>query len=118
MELVKQKPSYEYWLAKGILLLGENFTASNDYFNAKHSLQSILDNYDGPEKDKVIQEAIEKLRYVNDLELKEQSNEPEQQDMEIEFNELEQENQKVQDSQKEENSNGNEQNIENDDNDE
>ena len=27
MELVKQKPSYDYWLAKGILLLGDNFTA-------------------------------------------------------------------------------------------
>ena len=90
MELVKQKPSYEYWLAKGILLLGENFTAIKDFFNAKHSLQSILDNYDGPEKDEIIQEAVEKLRYVNELELKEQNNEPEQQDMEIEFNELDQ----------------------------
>ena len=33
--------------ARGILLLGDNFTAQKDYFNAKHSIQSILDNYDG-----------------------------------------------------------------------
>ena len=118
MELVKQKPSYEYWLAKGILLLGENFTAIKDFFNAKHSLQSILDNYDGPEKDEIIQEAVEKLRYVNELELKEQNNEPEQQDMEIEFNELDQEDENLENNEKSKNSKDNKQNIENDDNDE
>ncbi len=32
MELVQQKPSYDYWLAKGILLLGDNFHSSKRLF--------------------------------------------------------------------------------------
>ena len=32
MELVQQKPSYDYWLAKAIILLGDNFVALGDYF--------------------------------------------------------------------------------------
>ena len=67
MELVKQKPSYDYWLARGILLLGDNFTAQKDYFNAKHSIQSILDNYDGNKKGEVIAAAVQKLDYIKTL---------------------------------------------------
>jgi len=85
MELVQQKPSYDYWLAKGIILLGDNFIALNDYFNAKHSLKSIVDNYEGVEKDAIIAQAIQKLEYVENLELIEQNNEPKQQEMEVEF---------------------------------
>jgi len=85
MELVQQKPSYDYWLAKGIILLGDNFIALNDYFNAKHSLKSIVDNYEGVEKDAIIAQAIQKLEYVENLELIEENNEPMQQEMEVEF---------------------------------
>ena len=95
MELVQQKPSYDYWLAKGIILLGDNFTALEDYFNAKHSLNSIIENYDGPEKELIISEAIQKLEYVQNLELIEQNSEPEQQEMEIEFNNVDPDDQKL-----------------------
>jgi tetratricopeptide (TPR) repeat protein len=85
MELVQQKPSYDYWLARGIILLGDNFIAIEDYFNAKHSLNSIIDNYDGNDKNVIVSQAVQKLEYVENLELLEQNNEPEQQEMEIEF---------------------------------
>lgn len=68
MELVQQKPSYDYWIAKSIILLGDNFTAIGDYFNAKHSLQSVVDNYDGPEKAEIVRTAQEKLDALVDLE--------------------------------------------------
>jgi hypothetical protein len=57
MELVKQKPSYDYWIAKGIILLGRNYMAIEDYFNAKHSLQSVIDHYDGKDKAEMVNTA-------------------------------------------------------------
>ena len=89
MELVQQKPSYDYWLAKGILLLGDNFTAQNDYFNAKHSVESIIDNYDGFNKKELIEEAVIKLESIKKLELDELLDEPVQQEMEIDLDPLE-----------------------------
>jgi hypothetical protein len=85
MELVKQKPSYDYWLAKGILLLGDNFTAQKDYFNAKHSVESVLDNYDGDKKGEVLAAAVQKLDYIKSLEINELQQQPEQEELEIEL---------------------------------
>ena len=89
MELVKQKPSYYYWLAKGILLLGDNFTAQKDYFNAKHSVKSILDNYDGYKKDEILAAATQKIEYIQNLELNEMQEQPEQEVLEIELETIE-----------------------------
>ena len=72
MELVQQKPSYDYWLAKGIILLGDNFVAQGDYFNAKHSLQSIVDNYNGDSKADLVKTAQEKIDVIVALENAEQ----------------------------------------------
>ena len=68
-----------------ILLLGDNFTAQKDYFNAKHSIQSILDNYDGNKKGEVIAAAVQKLDYIKNLELNELQQQPEQEELEIEL---------------------------------
>ena len=85
MELVKQKPSYDYWLAKGILLLGDNFTAQKDFFNAKHSVESIIENYDGYNKEDLVAEATQKLEYIKSLELEEINDEPIQEEIEIDL---------------------------------
>jgi hypothetical protein len=85
MELVKQKPSYDYWLAKGILLLGDNFTAQKDFFNAKHSVESIIENYDGYNKEDLVAEATQKLEYIKSLELEEINDEPVQEEIEIDL---------------------------------
>lgn len=68
MELVKQKPSYDYWIAKAIILLADNFVALGDYFNAKHSLQSVVDNYDGKDQAGIVGAAQEKLDHILALE--------------------------------------------------
>lgn len=57
MELVKQKPTYDYWVAKGIILLGRNYMAVEDYFNAKHSLQSVVDHYEGKDQAEIVNTA-------------------------------------------------------------
>ena len=95
MELVQQKPTYDYWLAKGILLLGDNFTQLKDYFNARHSLQSIIDNYDGPKNDEIVAEAVQKLDYVNNLEQMELNDQPDQEDIEVEFDNIDPKDQKL-----------------------
>jgi len=64
--VVNQRPGYNYWIAKAIILLSDNFVAQGDYFNAKHSLQSIIDNYQGD--DDIIQIAEDKLQKVIELE--------------------------------------------------
>ncbi len=85
MELVKQKPSYHYWIARGLILLGDNFIAVEDYFNARASLQSIIDNYDGVDKAEIVTMAQEKLDYITELENGGEKR-VQQEDEEIDFN--------------------------------
>src|SRR5262249_48958661 len=44
-EIQKQVPSYDYWIAKGFILLGDNYLAQRDTFQAKETYKSIIDNY-------------------------------------------------------------------------
>ena len=69
-KLVNQVPSYPYWIAKGFILLADNFLAQNDAFNAKVTLQSVIDNADN---DELIEIAKEKLNSIIKSE-KEQQN--------------------------------------------
>ena len=66
-----------------------------DYFNARHSLQSIIDNYDGPKNDEIVAEAVQKLDYVNNLEQMELNDQPDQEDIEIEFDNIDPKDQKL-----------------------
>ena len=68
LELVQLKPSYEYWIARGIILLGRNYMALEDYFNAKHSLQSVVDNYDGKDKAEIVNTAQSLIDQIIEIE--------------------------------------------------
>lgn len=61
-KVVQQKPGYDYWIAKSIILLSDNFVAQGDLFNAKYSLQSIIDNYKGD--DEIVVTAEDKLQII------------------------------------------------------
>lgn len=45
-DVAKQVPSYDYWIAKSFILLADNHIALKDTFEAKATLQSLLDNYE------------------------------------------------------------------------
>jgi len=60
-EYVNHITSYEYWLAKMFILLADNYSQTGDVFQAKHTLQSIIDNYDG---DELLTVARERLRDI------------------------------------------------------
>lgn len=48
-DVIKNTPSYDYWVASAYILLGNIFWKENDYFNAKATLQSIVDHCKIPE---------------------------------------------------------------------
>ena len=58
-ELINQVPSYDYWVAKAFILLADNYVKIGNSFQAKHTLKSVIENYDGDQA--VINEAQNKL---------------------------------------------------------
>ena len=80
-QLVDQVPSYPYWIGKGFILLADNFIAKEDYYNARITFQSVIDNADDEE---LVDIAKEKLRIMNEVE--EQKNQKDEEPVEIEFN--------------------------------
>ncbi len=58
-DLVKEMPNYDYWVAKTYILLADNYVKLKDDFQAKATLQSIIDNYKGD--DDILTTARQKL---------------------------------------------------------
>lgn len=63
-DLSNQVPSYEYWVAKAFILLAENYSKLGNNFQAKSTLQSILDEYSN-ETDGIKEETKKKLELLN-----------------------------------------------------
>jgi TolA-binding protein len=57
-EVINLLPSYDYWIAKSYILLADDYAAQNNTFQAKATLQSIIDNYPGQD---LVNEAKQKL---------------------------------------------------------
>jgi len=64
-ELINTLPSYEYWIAKAFILLSDNYVATDNIFQAKHTLKSVIDNYDGKE---LVEIALQKLKEIEEKE--------------------------------------------------
>ena len=62
-DLINNMPSYDYWVAKSFILLADNYVMMKDKLQAKSTLLSIIDNYDG--NDEIVQTAKEKLAKIN-----------------------------------------------------
>jgi TolA-binding protein len=48
-EVINKSGSYDFWVTKAYILLGDVYYAQKDYFNAKATYQSIVDNSINPE---------------------------------------------------------------------
>jgi tetratricopeptide (TPR) repeat protein len=44
-DLLKMKPKYDFWIAKGLLLQTKVLMAKQDYFQAENTVNSVIDNY-------------------------------------------------------------------------
>ena len=64
-ELIENYSSSNYWFARGFILLADVYVKTDNYFQAKQTLQSIIDNYEGEE---LVNEAREKLVQIEQLE--------------------------------------------------
>ena len=54
MDFASQNTSQEFWLAKSFILLADVYLKNDDMFQAKHTLKSIIENYDPEAKDEII----------------------------------------------------------------
>jgi TolA-binding protein len=53
--------AFDYWVAKGFILLSDIFLKNGNEFQARQTLQSVIDNYKGPELGEVAQEKLKAL---------------------------------------------------------
>jgi tetratricopeptide (TPR) repeat protein len=67
LEVISKSASYEQWVTKAYLLLGDIYFKQKDYFNAKATYQSIIDN---AKMEDLRQEAIKRLNQVTEEEKK------------------------------------------------
>ena len=60
-ELADRVPSYDFWIAKGFLLLAKNYRAMGDNFQAKETFKSIIEKCEIPA---LVKEAQENLNLI------------------------------------------------------
>jgi TolA-binding protein len=60
-ELADNYSAYEYWFARGYILLADIYLIEKDTFQAKATLQSIIENYEGAELKQI---AIDKMKAI------------------------------------------------------
>ncbi len=86
-ELINSVPSYDYWIAKSLILLSDNYVKTGNVFQAKQTLQSIIENYEGEDLVKIAKEKldviiesqkiIEQNNQQEEIEIKSEGNTPE-----------------------------------------
>lgn len=70
LELNDKFSAFEAWIAKGFVLMADCYIRQNDLFQAKATLQSIIDNYDGQD---IIDQCKLRLAEIAELEKKQKS---------------------------------------------
>jgi TolA-binding protein len=85
-DFIEQKTSQEYWLAKAYILLSDVYLQKDDSFQAKHTLKSIIDNYNSEKEDRILILAKEKYNNIIETEKYNVKNE-EDKELKIEFKE-------------------------------
>ena len=61
MEVIKVTGSYDYWVTKAYILLGDIYMQQKDYFNAKATYQSVANNATIPEIKNEAQQKLDKV---------------------------------------------------------
>ncbi len=63
-ETISKSGSYDYWITKAYILLGDLFIRQKDYFNAKATLQSVVDNCKITELKNEAQEKLDQVKML------------------------------------------------------
>ncbi len=59
-DFAERNTSHQYWLAKSFIVLADIYAQRDDFFQAKATLQSVIDGYASAD-DGIIDEALEKM---------------------------------------------------------
>ncbi len=59
LNIRREIPSYEYWVARSVVLLGDIFAEEGEFFNARVAYESIIENYTGD--DNLVEQTRQKL---------------------------------------------------------
>jgi len=62
-EVINNMSSYDYWVAKSFILLADAYAGKGDDLQARSTLESIIENYEG--EDDIIPNAEERLQKLN-----------------------------------------------------
>lgn len=62
-DVINNRSSYDYWLAKSFIVLADAYAGKGDAFQAKSTLESIIENY--KEEDDIIPSARKRLQKLN-----------------------------------------------------
>ena len=71
MDFISKNTPYQYWLGKSFLLLADIYQSKGDQFQAKHTLKSMVENYNSDD-DGIKAEAAKKLLIIENEEKSEQ----------------------------------------------
>ncbi len=63
LDLADKMSSHDYWVAKTFILVADNYVSLKDNFQAKSTLQSVIDNYESDD-DEILATAKEKLAAI------------------------------------------------------
>ena len=70
-EVINKLGNYDYWVAKAFILLADDYVALKDVFQAKSTLQSVIENYKG--NDDILPAAKAKLNQLNNQNTKKEN---------------------------------------------
>ena len=77
-ELPEKYSSFDYWIAKGFILLADIYVGRDNLFQAEQTLVSVIENYKGDDLKKVAEGKLERIRasqIVNEPETEENDTE-------------------------------------------
>lgn len=63
-ELINEYPAYDHWMAKAFILLSDIYVERGNLFQAKQTLQSIIDNHDGKDMKELAREKLQQIEQV------------------------------------------------------
>jgi tetratricopeptide (TPR) repeat protein len=73
LDFIDKNTPYQYWLGKAFILLADIYLSRNDEFQAKHTLKSLVENYN-VDDDGIKAEASKKLAVIENKEKTDQQN--------------------------------------------
>jgi TolA-binding protein len=65
--LMDRLPGYHQWVSEGFLLLADSYVERNDAFQARLTLQNIIDNYDDPDVTQMAQQKLMLLQREQEI---------------------------------------------------